>query len=693
MKNKINIGIAGNPNAGKTTIFNNFTGTNQHVGNYPGVTIEKKEGKCTYQGADINIIDLPGTYSLTSYSPEEIVTRDFILQEKPDIIIDVIDASNLERNLYLTTQIIELETPLILAFNMSDIAKKRGIEFNLKELSHLLGIPIIPTIGSKNIGMNNLLEKALNITKNKPISLNTNLQYGKEIEQAISIIKEAIITYNKDVADKYSPRWLAIKLLEDDGQIKELITSQEIKHLVQKNIQKITKIMGDTPEIIIADRRYGFISGACQETIKTSVESRHIMSDKIDVILTHPVLGMPIFLFFMYMTFTFTFTLGSTPMIWIENFFGWLQTSIGGLWPLESTSIIKSLVIDGIIAGVGGVVIFLPNIILLFLGIAVLEDSGYMARAAFVMDKLMHKIGLHGKSFIPMLIGFGCSVPAIMATRTLNSKRDRITTMLVIPLMSCGAKFPIYTLIIPAFFPENMHSKMLFGMYLIGILLAIIIIKILRSTILKGESIPFVMELPPYRIPTLKGLLIHARERSWIYLKNAGTIILFISIILWFLTSFPKKDNIENKYQDPLKQAQFIQSEQLINSFAGRIGRFIEPALKPMGFDWKIGTALIGAFAAKEVFVVQMGIVYSVGDTGQFSKSLRKKLQDNYTPLVGFCIMLFSLIATPCMATIAVTKRESSWGWALLQLAGLTFVAYLVTMLVYQLGTLLKIGL
>ncbi len=430
-------------------------------------------------------------------------------------------------------------------------------------------------------------------------------------------------------------------------------------------------------------------------------------------VVTNRVLGIPIFLGLMYLIFHLTFTLGDPPMGWIEKLFGWLGGVVAGWWPEGSNSPLKSLLADGLIGGVGGVIVFLPNILLLFLAIAVLEDSGYMARAAFIMDRLMHKIGLHGKSFIPMLIGFGCSVPAIMATRTLENRRDRLTTMLVIPLMSCGARLPIYALIIPAFFPQAWHAPMLWIIYVIGILLAVGGAKLLRSTILKGESVPFVMELPPYRMPTLKSVLIHMGERGRLYLKKAGTIILGISIILWAMTTFPglpeeetaqfekERNSIEAGEADKGKRDERLammdnqkKEMALRHSIAGRLGHALEPLLKPMGFDWKIGTALIGAFAAKEVFVAQMGIVYSVGEAGEESETLRERLKKTYTPLVGFCIMLFCLISAPCMATIAITKRESnSWKWALLQLGGLTGLAYVLTILVFQTGSLLGIGI
>jgi ferrous iron transport protein B len=431
--------------------------------------------------------------------------------------------------------------------------------------------------------------------------------------------------------------------------------------------------------------------------VRSTIEIRHTASDRIDDVVTNRVLGIPLFLGMMYLVFHLTFTLGDPPMGWIEDFFGWLGGEVESWWAEGSDSPLRSLLVDGIIGGVGGVIVFLPNILLLFLAIAILEDSGYMARAAFIMDRLMHKIGLHGKSFIPMLIGFGCSVPAILATRSLDNRRDRLVTMLVTPLMSCGARLPLYALIIPAFFPQAWHASMLWTIYVIGIVLAVLSAKLLRSTLLKGESVPFVMELPPYRMPTVKGMLIHMWERGWLYLKKAGTVILGVSIVLWAMTSYPKKTTYDRDYEaldaSPAEIEQAMQAEELAYTLAGRIGRGLEPILRPMGFDWKIGTALIGAFAAKEVFVAQMGIVYSVGEADEESDPLREQLRTSYTPLTAFCIMLFCLISAPCMATIAITRRESnSWRWALFQLLGLTVLAYVVTTLVFQVGSLAGVG-
>lgn len=744
MKENLTIALAGNPNAGKTTIYNALTGARQHIGNYPGVTVEKKESVITYNNQQLKIIDLPGTYSLTAYSVEEVVARNVIINEKPDVVVDIIDSSNLERNLYLAVQLMELRIPLVFVFNMKDMAQEMGIKIDIKSLSNLFGVPIVETVGSKGDGVKNILDEAIKAAQVPEIKYPV-ITYDKVIEKYVNSVEELIKQHSTNI-ENYNTRWLAVKLLEGDKDVMQVVPSPIVAEEVKRAEIDINKMLGDSPETAIASARYGFISGACQECVTTTVEARHNMSDAIDSVLVNRVLGIPIFLGLMYLVFQLTFTLGDPFMGWIEQFFGFLGDKASAL---ISHDLLRSLIVDGIIGGVGGVIVFLPNIIFLFIAIAILEASGYMARVAFIMDKVMHKIGLHGKSFIPFLIGFGCSVPAIMATRTLDNQRDRILTMLVTPFMSCGARLPIYLLIIPAFFDKN-QALVLWVIYLIGIVMAIVIAKILGMTVLKGESAPFVMELPPYRIPTLKGVLMQMWERSWLYLKKAGTIILFVSIVMWALTVFPlfpaekaaefeqglpeleqaaeekaaelaeigyvimtdenmqEAESINSKLTEiELAKAEKIAAEldevnmqiedinnkvaeaELEYSAAGRIGKFIEPVLAPIGFDWKIGTALIGAFAAKEVFVAQMGIVYSLGEAGEDSEALRDKLRENYSPLVGFAIMVFALLSAPCMATFAIVKRESnSWKWAFFQFFGMTVVAYIVTFIIYQVGRL-----
>jgi ferrous iron transport protein B len=682
---KITVALAGNPNSGKTTVFNMLTGAHQHVGNYPGVTVEKIEGFCKYKDYEITFIDLPGTYSLTAYSDEELIARNFIIDQRPDVVVDIVDASNIERNLYLATQLIELNVPLILAFNMSDIAERMGLVFDIEQLSNLMQAKIVPTVANKNKGKTELLEAIIQTSQSAPVERIHKISYGSEIEEELAKIEKLIADKEYSLAQKYGAKWLTLKLLEQDDEIRAKVKNNEVLKAVEDSISHLKAIFGDEPEMVIADRRYGFISGACQETIKSTVELRHSTSDMIDAVVTNRFLGLPIFLLLMYLVFMLTFKIGKYPMGWLEMLFNWSSRAVAALWPGDSAIWLKSLLIEGAIGGVGGVVAFLPNILLLFLAIALLEDSGYMARAAFIMDRIMHKIGLHGKSFIPMLIGFGCSVPAIMGTRILENRRSRLTTIMVIPLMSCGARLTIYMLIIPAFFPEKWRGPMLWLIYLIGIVLAIICIRLLRSTLFKGETTPFVMELPPYRMPTLKSLFIHMWQRGWMFLKKAGTIILAISIVLWVAMSYPKprQESLAGLTHEQARQT------ELAFSVVGRLGQPIEPILKPLGFDWKIGTALIGATAAKEVFVAQLGIVYAVNHGDQGSETLREKLQANYTPLTGFCIMLFCLISTPCVVTVLMTKQETgSWGWALFQFLGLTTLAYVVTLIVYQVGRL-----
>ena len=696
--NKIVVALAGNPNSGKTSIFNMLTGARQHVANYPGVTVEKKHGLCRHGEYEITVVDLPGTYSLTAYSTEELVARNFIIEDRPDVVVGVIDASNIERNLYLATQLIEMNAPLVLAFNMSDIAEQRGLRFDIEQLSTLLGAPIVQTVGSKAKGKTELLDAVVRTATQKKERHPFMVHYGDEIEEELEKIQRILNEKEPAPAQKYGARWLALKLIEQDTDLAEKVRSGELVSAVKASIEHLKSIFKEEPEIIIADRRYGFISGACQETIRSTVESRHSASDVIDAVVINRILGLPIFLVLMYVVFFLTFKIGKYPMGWLELFFGWAGGAIAGFWPPGSESWVKSLLVDGVIGGVGGVIVFLPNILLLFCAIALLEDSGYMARAAFIMDRIMHRIGLHGKSFVPMLIGFGCSVPAIMATRILENRRNRLTTIMVIPLFSCGARLTIYMLIIPAFFSDRvllnagiftirMQALMLWLIYLIGIVLAVICAKVLRLTLFKGETTPFVMELPPYRMPTLKSILIHIWQRGWMYLRKAGTIILGISVILWVAMSYPKVPAASLAGLD----RQQARQAQLRYSVVGRLGQAIEPVLKPIGFDWKIGTALIGATAAKEVFVSQLGIVYAVQSADEGSQHLREHLQADYTPLTGFCIMLFCLIASPCVATVAMTRQETnSWAWALFQYLALTVLAYLITFIVFQIGSLIS---
>jgi len=712
MSEKYKIVLAGNPNSGKTTIFNALTGGRQHVGNYPGVTVEKIVGTFKSGAGEIEVTDLPGTYSLTANSPEELIARNVIITEKPEVVVNIVDASNLERNLFLTVQFMELGIPMILVLNMIDNARDKGIEIDTKRLEELFGTRIVCTVGNKKNGIDELKKVIGEVVPEKERHLSGKVTYSDELALPVQKLSK-ILTNNNAVPEGYKADWLAIKLLEKDKEVIELleadISGKKVLKKADVLIEKLENDIDEPSEIIVTEHRYGFISGACREVVSSTLQKRRDISEAIDSIVTHKVFGIPLFLILMYVVFYLTFTIGNPFIGWIEYGFGQLGGFVSSWWPEGSESALRSLLVDGIIAGVGGVLVFLPNISLLFLAIAILEGTGYMARVAFIMDRLMNKIGLHGKSFIPMLIGFGCSVPAIMGTRTLNLKRDRMTTMLVVPLMSCGARIPIYALIIPAFFPKKLEAPVMFSIYMIGIIVAILCAKLLRSTLFKGENEPFVMELPPYRIPTFKSIGIHMWSRIMVYLQKAGTLLLAASVVFWILSNYPKKDKLSKDYAGEIAKVEQSQlsreqktaeirriknkekAELLSYTCTGRIGHAIEPALKPMGFDWKIGTALIGAFPAKELFVAQMGIVFALGDVDENSSALRNELPKHYNGLQAYCIMLFCLLSAPCIATFAVTKRESnSWFWAFFQMFGLTALAYIVTTIVYQVGTLIQ---
>ncbi len=710
----VTVALAGNPNAGKSTIFNAITGLRQHVGNYPGVTVEKKEGERDYEGARLHVVDLPGTYSLTAYSVEEVVARSFLIDERCDVVVDVVDSSNLERNLYLATQLLELGVPLVLAFNMSDVAEQRGYRINVKRMSELLGVPIVRTVGNRGRGVEKILAAVTAVARDPAaaVARQAIVRYGHEVEEHVQQLTRALEACPAPLP--VSARWFAVKLLEDDERAIERLRKACPEHVeplladAARLRKHIGSVCGDSPEIILADRRYGFISGACTEAVHQTVEQRHEQSDRIDRVLLNRYLGLPIFAILMYLVFQFTFLLGNPMVDLLDQGKGWLAEFVRGIAPGTGIGgLLTSLLADGIIEGVGSVLTFVPLILLLYLAIAILEDTGYMARGAFVLDRFMHRIGLHGKSFIPLVIGFGCTVPAIMSTRILESRRDRLTTMLVLPLMSCGARLPVYVLIIGAFFrPEatvhlgplqvSHQGLMLFAIYFIGILLAAVSVRILRATVLRGETAPFVMELPPYRAPAVKGLALHTWERTWHYVKKAGTVILAICIVLWVLATFPQlgaeREQVTLAHADAhgLDPAVAVHQAQLNHSAIGRIGHAVAPVLRPCGFDWKISTALLGSFAAKEAFISQMGIIHAVdAESDRGTETLQATLSDQYTPLVGFCIMLFILISSPCLATVAVTYRESGhWKWALLQWTYLTAVAWVVTAGVYQVGRL-----
>jgi ferrous iron transport protein B len=706
---EITIALAGNPNSGKTTIFNNITGSRQHVGNYPGVTVEKKYGNVSYKGYKINVIDLPGTYSLTAYSEDELVARNYIINETPDMVVDIIDASNLERNLYLYVQLMELGIPLVLAFNMSDVVKASGKVFDIDLLSRLLASPIVKTVGHKNIGTKEILDAVISHMENKNRK-KIGIKYGEEIESELYKLSGFIEEKNNDAQNPGS-RWIALKMLEQDSEVAEKVKREtgesysEIEKEVNQSIKHLKKILNDNPSTVIANARYSFIKGALAKTYQESEKEKISASDKIDKVLTNRLAGLPIFALLMWAMFQFVFKVGAYPMDWIEMGFSKLADLVSGVMP---DGLLQSLIVDGIIGGVGGVVVFTPNIILLFLCIAILEDSGYMARVAFIMDQLMHRIGLHGKSFIPMLIGFGCTIPAYMGSRILEDKKDRLVTMHVNTFMSCGARLPIYILLVGAFFPR-IAGNVIFSIYVIGIVVAILMAKLLRVTRFKGEPAPFVMELPPYRFPTFKSVLLHTWERTWLYLKKAGTIILAISILMWALFTFPiigdnyskdynaeiasveqsfeSNEITEDEYQEKITAIEAMKSsEQLSYSAAGRIGRFIEPVFKPLGFDWKLAVASISGIAAKEVVVSTMGTLYSIQEADEESESLKNNIANEYSPLVGYNFMLFSLLYFPCMAGMAVFRREAGWKEMWFQIGFTLLLAWVVSFLVFQIG-------
>jgi len=679
------IALAGNPNSGKTTVFNAITGARQHVGNYPGVTVEKKEGIRRVGETTMHVVDLPGTYSLTAYSLEEVVARNFVIDERPDVVVHVVDASNLERNLYLTTQFIELGVPTVVCLNMMDVVESQGGSVDVQLLSELLGVPMVPTVGNREEGIPELIEVALHTARegSKP---GRQVPYGPELEGHVREITELIEAAGG--LEGVPSRWVAIKLLEDDDEVRRDVAAdveggEALLERVERVRAHLEAVIGDDAELALADRRYGFINGACAQVTTTAAEGRVDWSERIDSVMTSRPLGIPIFLLLMCGMFELVFRLGAPPMRWLEAAFGWLGMQVAALLP---SGAVQSLIVDGIIGGVGAVLIFVPQIMLLFLAIALLEDSGYMSRAAFVVDKLMHYIGLHGKSFIPMLIGFGCTVPAIMATRTLESRRDRLTTMLVAPLMSCGARLPVYVLLAGAFFAPHVAGKVIFSIYLLGVLLAVIMARLFRSTILKGPMTPFVMELPPYRMPTLKGTLLHMWERSWAYIKKAGTVILVASVIMWALLSYPK----------PPAGADLAGEAPIAYTFAGRIGKAIEPALRPLGLDWKVGISLVAGLAAKEVVVATLATTYSIEETEESgTRALTRALQADaiFDPLVAYALMAFVLIYVPCVASMAVLWREAgSWKWPAFTIVYTISLAWLVSLLIYQGGRALGLG-
>jgi ferrous iron transport protein B len=690
----IDVALVGNPNCGKTTLFNFASGSKEHVGNFSGVTVDSKTATFRQNGYRFNLTDLPGTYSLTAYTPEEIFIRKHILDNVPDIIVNVVDSSNLERNLYLTTQLIDMDIRVVIALNMYDELTEKGDQLDYIALSKLFGIPVIPTISSKGTGIPELFQRIIDVYEEQDqVVRHVHINYGQEIEISLKKIQDKIWE-DKSITDKVSSRYFAIKLLEKDPEalsyLADSIKYQEIKEISANEIKRLENEFHDDSNTLITDAKYGFIAGALKETFQQNVQNRtgKTRSEKIDNFLTHKLLGFPIFLLFLWLMFQSTFVIGEYPKHWIDLIVGWIGSKVSLLMPVGP---FKDLLVDGIINGVGSVIVFLPNILILFLFISLMEDTGYMARAAFIMDKLMHKIGLHGKSFIPLIMGFGCNVPAIMVTRTLKDRNDRLLTMLINPFMSCSARLPVYILIAGAIFPK-FAGTVIFGLYLTGITLAILMSLIFKKTLFRQKEAPFVMELPPYRIPTVKVIFRHMWDKGQQYLKKMGGVILIAVILIWALEYFPTGGNIQKP------------EERLQNSYIAKIGKIIEPVIKPLGFDWKMGVSLITGAAAKEVVVSTMGVLYGSGHyhEPEIKKNLQyllsnekhldgsKKGETVFTPLVGISFLLFILVYMPCIAVVATVRKESgTWKWALFLIIYTTLLAWILSFSVYQIGSLI----
>jgi ferrous iron transport protein B len=724
----IQVALIGNPNSGKTTLFNCASGSSEKVANYAGVTIDSKEAKYKQSGYTFSLVDLPGTYSLKSYSPEEIYLRNYIFNKKPDVVVNIVDASNLERNFYLTTQLIDMGIQVVIALNMYDELLRKGDRLDHQSLGELLGIPIVPTVSSRGKGIKKLFDKIIEVYENRePTVRHIHINYGIEIENAVESIQSKIkIDKNRSFTNIIAARYLALGLLEKDREftrdIAGCVNSQEIIETAARESEKLEKLFVEPLETTITDLRYGFIAGALKETLKISSTERLRKSQIVDNYLTNKYLGFPIFIFFMWLTFFTTFKLGNYPKLWMEQGVTWLAEMTGSAL---NPGILRDFLVDGIISGVGAVIVFLPNIIILFLFISFMEDTGYMARTVFIMDKLMHKIGLHGKSFIPLFMGFGCNVPAIMATRIIESRQDRLVTMLITPFMTCSARLPVYILFISAFFEKD-QGLILLILYFLGALFAILSAILLKKTLFRSPDMPFVMELPPYRIPTARSIVKHVVFRTGLYLRKIGGVILVASIIVWFFSNFPRNINFSRDYdaeilkteqyydnlkggqeQDPVLAdsrkdkavARLVmekKNELQGGSIMGIIGRSIEPVMKPLGFDWRLTVSILSGFAAKEVVVSTLGVLF-LPESGEDDISLVQKIRNQedeagnkmFTPLIAFSFMLFILTYFPCIGVVAAIKRESGgWKWAVFVVLYTTIVAWLLSFSVYQIGSL-----
>lgn len=683
----IKVALVGNPNCGKTSLFNIASGSHEHVGNYSGVTVDAKEGTFEHGGYTFLLVDLPGTYSLSAYSPEELYVRKNLIEEMPDVVVNVVDASNLQRNLYLTTQLIDMNLRVVMALNMYDELNTKGDKLDIRQLGYLLGMPVIPTVSRTGEGIERLFDTVVQIYENSDphLARHIHINHGSELEFSIDRLK-ALIKQNTDIRDEYSTRYLSIKYLENDKEVETVVEAlanrDEIIAARFEENKRVKEILGSSLESSIVDAKYAFVQGALAETYQPyqGKRRRHTLTDKIDSIVTNRWLAFPIFFFLLYLVFNMTFVIGEYPMNWIE----WLVQKFGAfVSSIMADGWLKDLVADGIIGGVGSVLVFLPNILLLYLFISLLEDSGYMARAAFIMDRLMHKIGLHGKSFIPMIMGFGCNVPAVMATRTIESPKSRLITMLIIPLMSCAGRMPVYILIAGAFFPRH-AGLVLLGMYALGIVLAIIAAKIM-SGFFKDDDLPFVMELPPYRIPTSRSILRHTWEKGKQYLQKMSGIILVCSMALWFLGYFPNHDAYSSV------------REQQEHSFIGYVGKAMEPVLEPLGFDWRMGVGIVAGVGAKELVVSTLGVMYAddepldvaapdVSDETSGDTRLQRALTRSVTPAGALAYMVFILLYFPCIATFVAIRRESgSWKWAIFTAVYTIVLAWVAAFITFRL--------
>ena len=790
---KIVVALSGNPNSGKTTVFNALTGARQHIANYPGVTVEKKYGTVHHKGVEIEVVDLPGTYSLTAYSIEEIVARDFLLNERPDVVVDIVDASNLDRNLYLTVQFKEMGAPLIIALNMIDVAESRGIEIDSEKLSSLMGVPVVPMVARSNKGINELLDAIVAYAEKRPKWIPADISYGMDIDRALERITE-ILRDIEGVADRYPVKWLALKCLEGDRKVLHLLESRpeelaKVREICDEVSRHVMSTLEEDIEGIIADHRYGYIAGVTKKAVKRKIEARLNLSDQIDKFLTNRLLGPVIMIVILYLVYVVTFWVSEVPIQWFESFFNGLKYLVMLVVPPGD---LRSLIVSGVIDGVGGVMGFIPLIMVMFFVIAILEDSGYMARIAYMMDRVLRSFGLHGNSVIALIVSGGlsggCAVPGVMATRTLRDPKERIATLLVVPFMNCGAKLPVLAMLIGAFFAAN-RARMLFLLTLLSWLFALLAAKLLRSTVLKGPKTPFVMELPPYRVPTLKGLIIHSWERTWHYIKKAGTIILAISVVMWAMMTYPglspeqekmfeankqsaskaflsspgiarwikgpaelkRLDELYIKYAtqkqgqtimdlklqgpDPLsilaktayewKTTRFVKKEldpellvvareylkfrdqiaqieiarqqtALKSTIAGWIGSYLEKITAPLGFDFRVNIALLGGFTAKEVILSTLGTAYSLGVAEEHEKvSLAERLKQNpmWNPLKAFSLIIFTMLYVPCLATTITIAKEASWRWAGFSIGFNLTAAYIITLLVHQLGMALGVGI